>query len=190
MCLTTAERPIASKPYNKTVKTIYHIRKEKHSLIKNSDVGKQNTIFVKDISARIDYTGSRNTSGWDNGFEVTMHSESRVVTDWRSGYAQTNSTENRWATYLSFKTLIRKGAWRSPLFKWSVRKRNVTKIKTIVIIILYFHNSVQFNSMQFLIITIIINMELNLNYWLFLPFSISLWRCQWCSRCSQMLASK
>jgi hypothetical protein len=75
---------------------------------KLTDISKQNTIFVKHVDAATDCTGSRNTSGWGSDLEITMYSESRVVSDRPSGHAQTDCIKNRWATNFVFKNINKK----------------------------------------------------------------------------------
>jgi hypothetical protein len=72
---------------------------------KLTDISKQNTIFVKDVDAPTDCTGSINTSGWGTDLEITVYSKSSVVSDRPSGYAQTICIKNRWATNFTFKNV-------------------------------------------------------------------------------------
>jgi hypothetical protein len=98
---------------------------EKRTIIfkKLTDISKQNTIFVKDVDARTDCIGSRNTSGWGTDLEITMYSKSRVDSDKPSGYGQTNSIKNRRATNFAFKNINKKKSIKMPppQMEWALR---------------------------------------------------------------------
>jgi hypothetical protein len=96
------------------MKRWYKEREQLFLFRKLTDISKQNTIFVKDVIAPTDCTGSRNISGWGTDLEITVYSKSRVVSDRPSGYARTNSIKNRWATNFALKNLNKRKGIKMP----------------------------------------------------------------------------